>query len=101
MPFICLSGDRKFEASQSLPSFDYAAHARLCGLHGVTLTDPERIGATLDEALKSKVPVVIDAHRPRGPDRPAAGDLSVDLVKNVARQLFPARPATPTPPPRP
>lgn len=112
-----LAGDRKFEASQSLPPFDYAAHARLCGLQGVTLRDPEAIGATLDEALRSKVPVVIDAHvDPEVPIVPPqvtaheagnlarsllGGDLSVDLVKNVARQLFPGRPATPTPPPRP
>ncbi len=54
-------GDPKFEASQNLPDFSYAAFAELCGLKGMLLSAPEDVGAVWDQALASDCPVVIDA----------------------------------------
>ena len=57
-----MQGDPKFEATQDLPDFDYAAFAEMAGLRGIRLDRPERIGAVWDEALASDRPVVVDAH---------------------------------------
>ena len=55
-----LSGEPKFEASQDIPDVDYAAFARLLGLHGIRIDQPEQIDAALDEMLKVDRPVVLD-----------------------------------------
>jgi pyruvate dehydrogenase (quinone) len=57
-----LSGDPKFETSQSLPEFQYAAHAELLGLRGIRLNHPDQVAKAWDEALNAVRPVVIDAH---------------------------------------
>ena len=57
-----MSGFPKFEGSQVLPEFPYAAYAELIGLKGIRLDNPEDIGAAWDEALSATQPVVIDAH---------------------------------------
>ena len=40
---------------------DYAAFARACGGTGITIEDPKRCGAQLDEALNTPGPVLIEA----------------------------------------
>ncbi|HEU5396699.1 MAG TPA: thiamine pyrophosphate-dependent enzyme, partial [Verrucomicrobiae bacterium] len=57
-----LSGDPKYEASQSLPEFPYALYAEMLGLKGIRLNRPEAVAKTWDEALSANCPVVIDAH---------------------------------------
>lgn len=57
-----LTGDPKFEASQELPEFRYAAHAEMLGLKGIALDDPDSVAEAWVEALKADRPVVIDAH---------------------------------------
>jgi pyruvate dehydrogenase (quinone) len=57
-----LSGDPKFETSQSLPDFPYATHAEMLGLRGISLDDPKDVADAWNDALKSDRPVVIDAH---------------------------------------
>jgi pyruvate dehydrogenase (quinone) len=57
-----LSGDPKFEASQTLPDFPYAAYAEMLGLKGIRLDSPEKIAPAWEEALSAKCPVVLDAH---------------------------------------
>ena len=54
-----LSGDRKYEASQVVPGFPYAGFAKSLGLHGISVDDPERIGAAWDEALSADRPCVV------------------------------------------
>ncbi|HWG57668.1 MAG TPA: thiamine pyrophosphate-dependent enzyme [Candidatus Acidoferrales bacterium] len=44
-----------------LNPIDFAAFARACGGSGFTIEDPARCGATLDEALNTPGPVVIEA----------------------------------------
>jgi pyruvate dehydrogenase (quinone) len=57
-----MEGDPKFEASQDLPDFDYAAFAELVGLKGIRMETADAVGPGWDEALRSDRPVVIDAH---------------------------------------
>jgi pyruvate dehydrogenase (quinone) len=54
------AGDPKFEASQSLPNVHYARYAELVGLKGIYCDDPEKIASSWDEALASRVPVVLE-----------------------------------------
>jgi pyruvate dehydrogenase (quinone) len=57
-----MEGDPKFEASQDLPDFDYAAFAELVGLKGIRMEVTDSVGPGWDEALRADCPVVIDAH---------------------------------------
>jgi pyruvate dehydrogenase (quinone) len=55
-----MSGDPKLDASQVLPDVDYAAYARLLGLHGERVEDPTQVGAAWDRALAAGRPAVLD-----------------------------------------
>jgi pyruvate dehydrogenase (quinone) len=55
-----VNGDPKLEASQNLPAFDYAAYARLIGLHGIRVERPEDVGPAWDDALAAGRPAVLD-----------------------------------------
>jgi pyruvate dehydrogenase (quinone) len=55
-----MSGDPKFEGSQSIPDVPYAKYAELLGLKGVYCDEPKKVGAAWDEALASPVPVVLE-----------------------------------------
>jgi pyruvate dehydrogenase (quinone) len=54
------AGDPRWEASQALPDVPYAEFARLIGLHGLRVDEPERVGPAWDEALSADRPVVLD-----------------------------------------
>jgi pyruvate dehydrogenase (quinone) len=56
-----LAGDPKFEASQNLPDIGYADYAKLLGLAGVRVDQPEQVGRAWEAALSSDRPFVIDA----------------------------------------
>jgi pyruvate dehydrogenase (quinone) len=56
-----MSGDPKFEGSQSLPDFPYASYAEMIGLRGIRVDDPEHVGRAWDDALSSDRPVVYEA----------------------------------------
>jgi pyruvate dehydrogenase (quinone) len=55
-----MAGDPKFEASQDIMDFGYAEYARLLGLEGYRVDDPEKIQETLELALRAEKPVVIE-----------------------------------------
>ena len=55
-----MEGDRKYEASQTLPDFPYARYAQLIGLDGIRVDDPEQIGDAWDDALSADRPCVIE-----------------------------------------
>jgi pyruvate dehydrogenase (quinone) len=57
-----MEGDPKFDASQDVPDFDYAAYAELIGLKGIRMETADAVGPAWDEALHAERPVVIDAH---------------------------------------
>src|SRR5690606_10812604 len=55
-----LAGEPKFEASQDIPDFDYAAFANLLHLKGVRIDRPAQIDQALNEVLNSDRPAVLD-----------------------------------------
>ncbi len=55
-----MAGDPKWEASQNILDFNYAAYAELLGLRGIRVEDPERVGPAWDEALACDRPCVLD-----------------------------------------
>jgi pyruvate dehydrogenase (quinone) len=57
-----MEGDPKFDASQDIPDFPYAAYAELIGLRGIRVDRPEQIGAAWDSALGADRPTVIEAY---------------------------------------
>ena len=54
-------GAPKFEISQEIPDFDYAAYARLAGLEGIRVERPDEVVPALAAAFSADRPVVIDA----------------------------------------
>jgi pyruvate dehydrogenase (quinone) len=57
-----MEGDPKFEASQDIIDFPFATYARMLGLEGIKVDDPELVGQALDEAFRSKKPVLFEAY---------------------------------------
>jgi pyruvate dehydrogenase (quinone) len=56
-----LAGDRKYEASQNLPGFDYARYAQLVGLEGIAIDRDDEVAPAWERALGASRPVLIDA----------------------------------------
>ena len=56
-----LSGDRKLEASQTIPDFPYARYAELLGLRGIRVDSPDQVTSALDDALAADGAVVLEA----------------------------------------
>jgi pyruvate dehydrogenase (quinone) len=71
-----------------LQPIDFAAFARACGAHGVTIERPEECGAALDLALSTPGPVVIEAvvdpHEPPTPPK-IKGNQAAHLAEALAR----------------
>jgi pyruvate dehydrogenase (quinone) len=55
-----LAGDPKWETSQNLMDFPYAAYAELLGLRGYRVEQPDEVGPAWDEALRADRPCVLD-----------------------------------------
>jgi pyruvate dehydrogenase (quinone) len=55
-----MAGDPKFSASQDLPRMPFAEYAKMLGLHGIRVDDPQRIGAAWDEALSCGRPALLE-----------------------------------------
>src|SRR3954449_6978071 len=56
-----MAGDPRYDVSQTLPQFDYAAYARSLGLHGIRVERPEDVRPAWEEALAHPGPVLFDA----------------------------------------
>ena len=67
-----MAGDKKFEASQDVPEFNYAEFAESIGLRGIRVEDPERVGAAWDEALSADRPCILDFRTDPDPAAAAA-----------------------------
>ncbi|HET6570845.1 MAG TPA: thiamine pyrophosphate-requiring protein [Solirubrobacterales bacterium] len=81
-----LSGDPKLEASQSIPSIDYARYAELLGLKGIRVDDPEQVAGAWEEALAADRPVVLEAITdPEVPPLPP--HIKVEQAKSMAKAL--------------
>lgn len=55
-----MQGEPKYAPSQQLPDFSYADYARMLGLDGVRVEDPEQLGAAWDQALAAGRPFVLE-----------------------------------------
>ena len=55
-----LGGDPRFNDSQLLPAFPYAEYARLLGLYGMRVDDPDRIADAWDSAIAADRPIVLE-----------------------------------------
>ncbi|WP_030453101.1 thiamine pyrophosphate-requiring protein [Herbidospora cretacea] len=87
-----MGGAPKFEASQSLPDVDYAGFARSLGLEGVTVTEPEVLGAAWDRAFAAGVPTVLDVHcDPEVP--PIPPHATFDEAKSVTEAVLQGDPS--------
>lgn len=53
------AGDPKFEPSQTLPGFSHAEYARLLGLNGLRVDNPDDIGLAWEQALAADRPTVL------------------------------------------
>jgi pyruvate dehydrogenase (quinone) len=56
-----MEGDPRFPTSQIVPSFPYADYARLLGLEGVRVEEPEQVREAWTAALAADRPVVVEA----------------------------------------
>jgi pyruvate dehydrogenase (quinone) len=54
-------GAPKFPGSQDLPTFSYAAYAKLLGFRGIVVSEPDAVAPAWDEALAAERPVVLEA----------------------------------------
>ncbi|MEO6814007.1 MAG: thiamine pyrophosphate-requiring protein [Ginsengibacter sp.] len=55
-----MTGDPKFTGSQDVPDFPYAEYAKLLGLKGIRIDDPDFISDGWDEALSADRPTVLE-----------------------------------------
>jgi pyruvate dehydrogenase (quinone) len=55
------SGEPKFEGSQEIPDFPYAAYAESLGLMGLRVDRPQEVGKTWEVALAADRPVLVEA----------------------------------------
>ncbi len=55
-----MAGSPKFEASQDIPDFPYAAYARSLGLEGIRVDAPEEVGPAWERALEAERPCVLE-----------------------------------------
>lgn len=106
------SGDPKWEPSQALPDVPYAEFARLIGLDGMRVEDPEQVGAAWDRALAADRPFVLDmVTDPNVPPLPPhitlkqarhfmgalakgdpeAGNVIVDTARELVGSILPSR----------
>ncbi|HEY2726268.1 MAG TPA: thiamine pyrophosphate-dependent enzyme, partial [Parafilimonas sp.] len=55
-----MEGDKKYVASQDVPKFNYAEYAKMLGFEGIRIEKEEDIIPALEQAMASKVPVLVD-----------------------------------------
>ncbi len=82
-----LTGDPRFEASQSIPDFPYARYADDLGLLGIRVDTPDQIGPAWDRALAADRPVVFEAITdPNVPPLPP--HISLEQARNFASSVW-------------
>ncbi len=55
-----MEGDKKYEASQDVPKFNYAEYARMLGFEGIRIEKEEDIIPGIEQAIASQKPVLVD-----------------------------------------
>jgi pyruvate dehydrogenase (quinone) len=82
-----MSGIPKFPASQDLPDFPYAQHARMLELEGIEVAKADQIVPALERGLAAKRPCVLEFHTdPETPPLPP--HISYEQAKNYLSALL-------------
>jgi pyruvate dehydrogenase (quinone) len=82
-----LSGDPKWETSQNIMDFPYAAYAELIGLRGLRVEKPHEVGPAWEEALHADRPCVLDVKTdPKVPPLPP--HVTYEQAKSYAQALL-------------
>jgi len=82
-----LAGDPKWETSQNILDFPYAAYAEMIGLRGYRVEKPEEVGPAWDEALRADRPCVLDVVTdPNVPPLPP--HLTYEQAKKYAKAIL-------------
>lgn len=68
------------------PNIDFAMFARACGATGLTITDPQKCGEILDQALATPGPVVIEAVVDKN-EAPMPASTTVEQAAMFARSV--------------
>jgi pyruvate dehydrogenase (quinone) len=55
-----MNGNPRFDASQDIPDVRYSEFARMIGLEGIFVDDPDKLCAAWDQALAADGPVVLE-----------------------------------------
>jgi pyruvate dehydrogenase (quinone) len=55
-----MNGNPRFDASQDIPDVRYSDFARMIGLKGIFVEDPDQLGSAWEEALAANGPVVLE-----------------------------------------
>jgi pyruvate dehydrogenase (quinone) len=87
-----MSGDPRFEVSQTLPAFPFARYAELLGMKGLLVDDPGQVREAWEEALAHDGPVLYEAVTdPNMPPLPP--QLRFETVRNMTRAFMKGDPA--------
>jgi pyruvate dehydrogenase (quinone) len=82
-----LGGDPKWETSQNIMDFPYAAYAEMIGLRGYRVEKPEEVGVAWDQALSADRPCVLDVVTdPNVPPLPP--HITYEQAKSYAQSLL-------------
>jgi len=76
------TGDPKYEVSQRLPDFPYAAYAESLGFLGISIDRATQIGDAWDRALNADRPVILEAHTD-----PAISLLPPQITFEMAKEM--------------
>jgi pyruvate dehydrogenase (quinone) len=87
-----MSGDPRYEVSQTLPAFPFAKYAELIGMKGLRVDDPDQVRDAWEEALAHDGPVLYEAVTdPNMPPLPP--QLRFETVRNMTRAFMKGDPA--------
>ena len=77
----------RWPGSQDVQSIDYAAYAETLGFKGITVTDPEQLGAAWDAAFAHDGLTLLDVHTDKNVP-PLPTHISFEYAKNTAEALL-------------
>src|SRR5678810_1321623 len=55
-----MEGEKKYDASQDVPKFNYAAYAKMLGFEGIRIEKEDDIIPGLEQAMAAQKPVLVD-----------------------------------------
>jgi pyruvate dehydrogenase (quinone) len=80
-------GDAKFDGSQDIPDFAYDEYARMLGLEGIRVDNPDEVQDALDTAMVVQKPVVLNVYTdPNVPMTPP--HVTLEQFKSFSSAVF-------------